>query len=188
MRLLVAIDLDDEARDAIDRERRRIAVRMGLAASRARFVDAAHLHLTLVFVGEVESSLAPAFAAAVGADVPMRPFEVTFGGLGVFPERGGPRVLWLGVIGGARETIALQALVRSRIGGLGVSPEGGVFHPHLTLARWREGRPSDRRQALDGPAAAVARMRIEEVSLFESRLSPSGPSYTRLVSGRLTSA
>jgi 2'-5' RNA ligase len=187
MRLFVAIDLDEEARDAIDKEQRRLAARMGPEARPARFVNAKHLHLTLVFLGEVDASLKAAFSAVFGADVPMRPFEVTFGGLGVFPPHGAPRVLWLGLVEGSRETIVLQGLVRSRAEALGVSSDVRPFHPHLTLARWRDSRPSDRRQARDGAVAEVARVRVEEVHLIESRLSAAGPSYTRLATGRLTS-
>jgi 2'-5' RNA ligase len=187
MRLFVAIDLDLEARKAIDREQRRVAERLGQSARGVRFVNATHLHLTLVFLGEVDANRAAAFANVFGADVPMAPFDVTFGGLGVFPVHGDPRVLWLGVIEGAVETIAIHKLVQARAEGLGMPPEGRTFHPHLTIGRWRESRASDRRRVLDSPVAAVARVRVEEVDLIESRLSPSGPSYTRLISGRLTS-
>ena len=64
-----------------------------------------------------------------------------------------------------------------------VKPE----HAHLTLARWRESRPADRSRALDAaPRGVVARARIEGATLYQSRLSPSGPAYTPLARATLT--
>jgi 2'-5' RNA ligase len=188
MRLFVAVDLDAAAREAIEGEQRRVSARMGQAAARLQFVKPAHLHLTLAFVGAADPSQVSAFAAAIGADVPLPSFDVSIAGLGVFPERGAPRVLWLGLSEGARETMALHAVVQARLASLGVEVENRAFHPHLTIARWRDSRPSDRRRALGGEERPLARVRVEEVSLYESRLSPSGATYTRLAAGRLTSS
>ena len=188
MRLFIAIELNDEARAAIDEERQRLWTAMGEASRDLRWVRREHLHLTLAFLGEVDGALADAVISVLTPDLDRAPYEMTLGGLGTFPPRGAPRTLWLGLMGGAEDTIALQALVARRLAA--VVPdrlrEGQPFKPHLTLARWRErgGQLSMRPPAQSGRALAV--VLVERVTLFESRLSTGGPSYTALARARLT--
>ena len=187
MRLFVAADLPDAARAAIAAEQKRIAAAIGGAGSSLKWVKPEHTHLTLVFIGNVEDARVPAVVDAVGREIDAPPFEAVFEGGGVFPPRGAPRVLWIGVAAGARELMALQQTLASRVTALGLPLEDRAFHPHLTLARWRESRPSDRGGALAAaPRGIVARARIEGATLYQSRLSPSGPAYTPLARATLT--
>jgi 2'-5' RNA ligase len=121
----------------------------------------------------------PAVVAAVEQDVARAPFTLTFGGIGVFPPRGKPSVLWLGVSGGAGEAIALQQELATRMERLGIPLERRPFHPHLTLARWRESRTTDRLRALNAATdRTVARVHVDHATLYQSRLSPAGPAYS----------
>src|SRR5689334_23708597 len=101
MRLFVAVDLDDAARAAIALEQKRLTARGELGS--LRLVRPDHIHLTLVFLGEVAADRAAAIVDAIAAPISQAPFDVTFGGVGMFPERGAPRTLWLGVSTGATE-------------------------------------------------------------------------------------
>ena len=53
-------------------------------------------HLTLRFIGELDKGRLDEVAEAL-AMVRARPFELLLEGLGHFPPRGEPRVLWVGV-------------------------------------------------------------------------------------------
>jgi 2'-5' RNA ligase len=188
MRLFLAIELDDAARAAITAEQKRIASAIDREKA-LTWVAADRAHLTLVFLGEVPDPSVPAIVEAVNRDVGHAPFDVVFAGVGVFPPesaRKPPRVLWLGLVDGGDETIAVHRTMSARIAGLGVTIEDRGFHPHLTLARWRRSAWSDRRRvadaASDGP---IARIRVDHVTLFQSRLSSSGPSYTPLARANL---
>jgi 2'-5' RNA ligase len=95
-------------------------------------------------------------------------------------------VLWIGVAAGASQLIDLQRELAQRIAALGIPLEGRRFHPHLTLARWRASRSSDRGRALaHAPTGAIARARIAGATLYQSRLSPAGPTYTALARANL---
>src|SRR3954469_1304828 len=119
MRLFVAIALDEAARTAIAREQERIAAEIRARGSRMpRPVDARHMPLTLAFIGEVPEPRADAIAAACAGTLDHAPFAVAFGGVGAFPPRGAPRVLWLGVTDGAAELVALQKILASRLDAL----------------------------------------------------------------------
>jgi len=142
-------------------------------------VQSHQLHLTLVFIGEVGEPLASAVIDAARADLELEPFELSFGGLGVFPPRGAPRVLWLAIERGAREADALHRQVASRLEAAGVKTEPRPFSPHLTLARWKTARFSDRRLVSAEETSAVdARVTVEAVTLYQSQVSSSGSVYT----------
>jgi 2'-5' RNA ligase len=187
MRLFIAIDLDDDARQAIAAEQQRLKAALGDEQAALKWIRPEHMHLTLAFLGELDDRLAPSVAEAIARPVRSRRFEVVFGGLGVFPAGGAPRVLWLGLRTGAGEVCAVQREVAQRVHDLGIALEERPFHPHLTLARWRTSRPSDRRRVLSaGTPHEVARIEVHQVSLIHSRLSPSGPTYTSLSRGLLS--
>ena len=185
MRLFIALDLSDEAREAIAAEQTRIAAALDGAA--LRWVKPEQAHLTLVFLGHVDSERVTSVVEAVAADVDLAPFEMVLGGPGVFPSRGAPRVLWIGAAAGAAQLVALQRRLSARVAALGVELDERLFHPHLTIGRWRASRPSDRDRALaaawPGP---IARVSVHRATLYESRLSPSGPAYTALTHANLT--
>jgi 2'-5' RNA ligase len=187
MRLFIAADMPDAVREAIANEQKRIAAALGGSESSLKWVKPGHAHLTLVFIGNVEDPRVPAVVDAVAADVDAPGFDVVFEGVGVFPPRGAPRVLWIGVGAGARELIELQRVIAARIAALGLPLEDRPFHPHLTLARWRQSRPSDRDRAIAAaPRGVVARAHVGGATLYESRLSPAGPAYTALARATLT--
>jgi 2'-5' RNA ligase len=186
MRLFVAIDLDDSARGAIAETQRWMAEM--LAANRSlKWVNPSHMHLTLAFLGEISDPAVPAVVSAFGPNFDGRPFAVVFEGLGVFPPRGAPRVLWVGVGEGAPEVVGTQRVVRSRAADAGVVLEARPFHPYLTLARWRSPSPdAARRVRTAGPHTPIARMHVDHVTLYHSRLTPAGPVYTALARATLT--
>lgn len=185
MRLFTAIELSDEARGAIAAAQKTVAAALSDSPRSLRLVRTEHLHLTLVFIGEVPNDRGAAMAEAMSADIPQAPFAIEFGGVGVFPPSGPPRICWLGVLDGAEEVVRLHAHVAERLRGLGVPVEGKPYRPHLTLGRWRD-RVRSVKSRIEPSAAPIARVLVSAVTLFESRLSSAGPSYTRLASARLS--
>ena len=181
MRLFVAIDLNDEARSAIAAEQKRLAEALAPSAS-LTWVRPEQVHLTLAFLGEIDQARATAVIDAMNADiVDVDPFRIVFAGLGVFPPHGAPRVLWAGIATGALDVIDVRRHVAGRLSRVGIALDARPFHPHLTLARWRDTRPTDRRSvaAADG-GAAVALVQVTAVTLYQSRVSSSGSIHTAI--------
>jgi 2'-5' RNA ligase len=187
MRLFVAIELGDAARAAITDEQRRLQAAIDVGSRFAlKWVAPARMHLTLAFLGEVANGRVEDVVEAMRQPIDVEPFSMVFGGLGVFPAVGAPRVVWLGVTCGAAAAGDVQRRVAERIRGLGLVRDARTFHPHLTLARWRESRSSDRQRVVDaGRQSAIARVDVDAVALIHSRLSPAGPAYTALCRGPL---
>src|ERR1700674_4962536 len=115
MRLFAAVELTDDARAAIVSERQKIATALGAVARSLRFVRAGHMHLTLVFIGEIAEARGGHIVEVMRSDIAQAPFQVVFGGVGTFPRDAAPRVLWLGVVRGAPELVELAALVARRL-------------------------------------------------------------------------
>jgi RNA 2',3'-cyclic 3'-phosphodiesterase len=187
MRLFIAIDLDDDARAGIAAEQKRLgAVLRESSRSSIRWIRPDHMHLTLVFLGEVDEPRAEALIADVRRDVALPPFDLVFAGAGVFPPRGAPNILWIGVTGGADAAGALQAELAQRVARHGVPLETRPFRPHLTLGRWRDSRSADREGVLNAGAGRSIGLHVDHATLYRSRLSPAGPSYAALARATLS--
>jgi RNA 2',3'-cyclic 3'-phosphodiesterase len=185
MRLFIATDLDDTAR----REIAAYQWQLGRAGRRGsqRWTKPEQMHVTLAFIGEADEVLTAKLTVAMMKPLSQASFDVAFERVGVFPPHGAPRVLWLGVGAGADGMIALQREVAARLEPLGVALERRTFHPHLTLARWRESRAGDRRAIDNLPdPGVVARVRIDHATLYRSQTLPSGSVYTPLARARLS--
>ena len=187
MRLFVAIDLDDAARAAIAGEQKRLKSVIGETRSTLKWVRTDHMHLTLVFLGEVPEASAGDVVGAIGAPVAQAPFDLALSGIGVFPPRGAPNVLWIGAAAGVAESVELQRQIAGRLRPLGIALESRPFHPHLTLARWKGSRPADRERARAGESdRVIATVHVDHATLYQSRLSSAGPTYTALARATLS--
>jgi len=189
VRLFLAIDLDDAARAAIAREQKRMAAAIDRGEKALAWVAVDRMHLTLVFLGEVPDAPAARLVEAMAAPIARAPFAITFGGVDVFPPeraRKPPRILWIGLAEGAEQTAAVREAVAARATAAGATFDDRAFHPHLTLARWRRSVWSDRRRAAElARPGVIARIAVDHVTLFQSRLSSAGPSYTALARANL---
>jgi 2'-5' RNA ligase len=133
------------------------------------------------FIGHVDEPRHRAIEAVLEPRVDVSAFDLVLGGTAAFPPRGGPRVIWTGVTGGLERLQQLEREVTLRLERAGIPAEDRPFSPHLTLARVRDAqglRPAsllERHRDVElGP------MRVEAITLFESRLSPKGPTYVAL--------
>jgi RNA 2',3'-cyclic 3'-phosphodiesterase len=189
MRLFVAIELPETVKQAIVAIQKRIAPAAGGGAATMRWTRPEQMHLTLAFIGNVDQPRSTAVVHALSPPIDAAPFAIALEGLGVFPARGAPRILWLGVTDGARDLIRVQRHVAGRLATAGVTLEARPYHPHVTLARWKSSPPADA-QAIDGVQSAGGPIRagVDRVTLFESRQSPAGSVYTPVAATRLTGA
>jgi 2'-5' RNA ligase len=181
VRLFLAVDPDEAARARLEALRADLERAAGEAAAALRWVTASVAHITLHFLGEVESAAADRLVSALEVAVPAAPFEVALGAPEVFPASGPPRVVWLPAERGGAELAALHGVLGGRLREAGLVVEQRPFTPHLTLARVR-----DQRRAR--PLAARFRdlhpapihWRVDRATLFQSDLSGRSPQYRAL--------
>jgi RNA 2',3'-cyclic 3'-phosphodiesterase len=172
LRLFFAIELPAEVRAALGRLRGD-----DLAY---RWVEPGALHVTLAFLGEQpESRVAQLEDIASAATRGSTPGTLKIGQPGSFGSRGAPRVLWIGLDGDVAKLLQLQAQLSDGLKQAGFGLEEREWRPHITLARRREHAAS---RALAWPPASVAHTAfpLHSLVLFQSKLSPKGPTYIAL--------
>ncbi len=145
---------------------------------RARWQDDEQLHLTLRFIGEVESRVEDDLAAAVGQVHAPAP-ELSLAGVGRFAHRGQTEALWVAVAPAA-QLAALHRKVDAACVRAGLAPEGRAFVPHITLARMARSAGAGaevERWLADHAALTSPPFTCAHLVLYESRLGHEGASY-----------
>jgi 2'-5' RNA ligase len=183
-RLFIAVDIDETTREQV--RGISMALREAIGHTSVSWVRQDRMHLTLHFFGSADAALEARVRETLGRSNAGPPFDVSFEGLGFFPQRGSPRVLWLGVGAGLEQLRRLQRALVIR----GESPAipshtHGSFNPHLTLARVRDRVPRAKVSEIADIRASAGPARIDRVTLYESRLSPAGPTYVPLAEALL---
>jgi RNA 2',3'-cyclic 3'-phosphodiesterase len=182
VRLFVAVDITDEVRaaaaNAVDGLRRAAASGSG---ARVGWVAPDRMHITLEFIGDVSDPVGADIVGRLGAPFADAPFTLEFGGVGLFPPSGRPRVVWLGLLQGRAELQQLRAEVVTRLDGVPYRREHRPFSPHLTLGRFKEdGNVRDRQLLGAVPVPTLGACTVDRITVYQSRLSPKGPTYTPL--------
>lgn len=126
-RIFVAIDLPAPVQEGL------AAMFCGLPG--ARWIVPEQLHLTVRFIGEVDSRRFRDVREALG-EVQGHHFSLHLEGVGFFPPRGWPLVLWAGV-GKNEQLPQLYRRIEAALVRAGLEPERRKFAPHITLARLR---------------------------------------------------
>jgi 2'-5' RNA ligase len=178
LRLFVAADIPRDIRElyaqSLDDLRREF--------QGVRWVHPRNLHLTLKFIGQYEEVKLPKLIAEANKCTQSTPiFDVVMGGCGAFPSPGRARVVWAGMAEGKDEASRLASKLDSRLEKAGVKRERRPFRGHLTLARLRP--PADCSRCLDILGHMLKGLpempfTVSEIVIYESVLSPQGPTYT----------
>ena len=184
MRLFVALEIPAAVRDnlaALIAELRELSARV--ADKRPRWVRPENLHVTLKFIGEVSPAKLEGIQGALSAIRSEAPVEITFRGLGFFPNEQHPRVLWAGLDSSANlPTLAgnIDVALETR----GVERERRAFTPHLTLSRIEPPGLHEKLRATiqKNGEREFGSFQTREFHLIESKLKPSGAEYTTLAS------
>ena len=177
MRIFLAVDLNPPIRSGIAAVQDSLA-REGIRG--IRWVNPGGVHLTLHFCGEISGETMERLSRAIAPGVPISPFSIGIGGLGTFPQKGAPRVLFVA----AKDAAPLEkvaAWVEDRVASAGLPREARPFRPHLTLGRFRPGaRPLDRDLLEGGIARDLGTLAVDRIVMFRSHLEPGGARYEAL--------
>lgn len=142
--------------------------------SGARWTALENQHVTLNFLGWIESGLLGRVVAAVEEVATLHTSaEVTLTGLGAFPRERRASVLWAGVEDPEGLLPSLARDLGERVRAVGYEPEERPYTAHLTLARFKTPRPVE----LPAIPAPPSPFTVDRVTLYRSRLSPGGARY-----------
>lgn len=150
----------------------------------ARWQDDEQLHITLRFIGEVDTPVAEDVAAALSA-ITAPPLTLRIDGVGRFGKQGGHAV-WAGIA--PHDAIAAlhrkvdHALVRA-----GLPSEGRAYLPHVTLARLSGGADPAGFLAVHAGLTSEP-FEVTHFGLYESHLSRGGAQYEAIARWPLTAS
>jgi len=141
-----------------------------------RWIDPASAHVTLHFFGSITSEQAKHISTLVKPmTTKSRPLKVFLQGVGGFPNLQHPRVIWVGMGGETQVLKSLQDGLEREFAKAGFECEKREFKPHLTLGRVKDIRGFGGITPVEfGPTTTKE---VNEVILFQSRLSPQGSIY-----------
>jgi 2'-5' RNA ligase len=173
-RLFIAADISDEARSLAANL---IAdLRKAFPTEGISWVKPENLHITIKFLGDTDEANEAKLIAMLGrVTSSYAPFKLHL----AEPEVLGKRVMSIGVKSDSATVFSLEMVIDTECERLGFRREGRRLHPHLTLARIRDPKAAapivqEFRQVQITPVE----FKVENLALYESRLTPGGSIYS----------
>ncbi|MHC4648373.1 MAG: RNA 2',3'-cyclic phosphodiesterase [Planctomycetota bacterium] len=182
MRVFVAIDLDKEIRKALGDLQDRLRSEADTRKGDVKWVRPEAMHLTLKFLGEIKDQQLVE-VCNITKEVALRhnSFELDVASVGHFGGRSA-RVLWVGCGHGNDSLYGLQKDLEQQLALAGWPEERREFTGHLTLCRVRNSKAGVKLAQLTGAYRdfSLGVLPADSVTVYESRLTPTGPIYTAL--------
>jgi 2'-5' RNA ligase len=175
-RLFVAIDLPDSTRHLL--------AGLDPHIRGVRWTDPIQMHLTLGFFDDVPDDVDSALREKLST-IDFGVFFLPVSGVGMFSEKGAPKIIWIGVGKAHPHLFQIHKRVQECALAAGLEPELRPWHPHITIARCRDVSTQSLRKFLQANAELDAGMiRVDAFHLYSSELTPAGPIHTREISVR----
>ncbi|MFW9799946.1 MAG: RNA 2',3'-cyclic phosphodiesterase [Candidatus Thorarchaeota archaeon] len=177
VRVFLSVDIED---DVLVSRIAHIQQKLDKQAAKLKLVESGNLHFTLRFFGDTPVTKIDRIEEELRKSE-FNPFEIRIEGVGAFPSKRRPNVIWVGVTQNAERFVRLKRMIDDLLGNLGY-PLDKRFHTHVTIARVRSVRNRERMQGnLDRLAnESVGTMSVECFRLTKSTLTPTGPIYETL--------
>jgi len=173
-RLFVAIDLPDSIGQLL--------AELDPHIRGVRWTDPSQMHLTLGFFDEVPDDIDLTLREKLSA-IEFGAFFLPIDGVGTFPAKGAPKIIWIGVGKAHPHLFQIHKRVQECALAAGLEPELRPWHPHITIARCRDVSAQSLRKFLQANAELDAGMiRVEAFHLYSSKLTPAGPIHKRELS------
>lgn len=168
MRLFIAINFDDRVKGVLKAAQSKLKEQ----ALSGNFTKDENLHLTIVFLGEVERDRLAEISRVMNESA-VKPFTINIQGVGRF-RRGGGDLWWMGV-DGSEELAKLHTQLIMGLRECGFALQNREFTPHLTLAREVSGDID--KAALSGGISGIS-FDVHKISLMKSERINGRLTYT----------
>lgn len=181
LRLFIAAEITGEMRSKLGE----LIERLSSPKDGVKWVRPGSIHLTLKFLGSVKEDdlgmVKEAGEEGVSGFKGMDDISLAVRGLGTFPGRNRPRVIWVGLDGDVERLGAVRDSLEETFAKIGFPKEGRDFRPHLTLGRVKGG--VDRKtigRIEEMKDIVLGDIVVSGLHLFKSDLRPTGAVYTSL--------
>lgn len=175
VRAFLSIDINDQS---LLSRIEQIQQRLDLQAAKMKLVEINNVHFTLRFFGDTKLGKINEIREQLGK-ITIEPFEIGVEGVGAFPSKRRPRVIWVGVRERGEQVRNLKLEIDSLLENIGYHTEKRKYTPHATIARVRHVK--DTRRIVDNLAElideSIGRMIVSGFTMKKSTLTPTGPIY-----------
>lgn len=199
MRAFLAVIVSADLRERIagvQQELKTVVASISGGGARVTWVKPETIHLTVKFLGEIETDEVESLRSRVTAAIDGRcALRIPLGALGAFPRIEAPRALWIGPLPHwdsqpeAKLAQELAARIEEACGKSATPQDTHPWRPHLTIARVREGQREVaqviKAGGLVNRALDIGPLPIARISLMKSEMRPDGPVHTSLWSASL---
>jgi 2'-5' RNA ligase len=179
MRVFFALDFDQQSHLVKIAEFQQDLLASG---GDVKLIPRENIHFTLLFIGEIESSLIEDVKTKMEGIV-FTPVNLRLHRTGYFPGGGRINVIWIGVDNKAEEQMSkIHNDIIARLDGT-VPFDRKPFRAHLTIARVKSGRNKEQLVKLITEHAdeEFGQETLDTLKLKQSSLTPSGPVYTDIL-------
>lgn len=176
VRAFAAIELTPETKNFI------YTIASSLDLPNFKKVEKENIHLTIKFYGNIQLKKLKIIAEETGKSLKgFKAFRFEIGEPGFFPSVYRARVFWFGIKEGVEELKKIYNIIESVSVRLGVEPELREFTPHITAGRFRKPfNMKSKLSSLKNLEKDKYKVEVDSLVFFESKLTPSGPIYTKL--------
>ncbi len=149
--------------------------------AKMKIVETNNIHFTIRFFGDTPTGKIEEMRDCLGR-IKIAPFEIKIQGVGAFPNRRRPRVIWIGVTENSQKIVDLKLKADELLTEIGYKMEREKFTPHATIARVRNVKDPNilvrnLEELADKP---IGNMTVKSLSMKKSTLTSSGPIYETL--------
>ena len=162
-----------------------------LKASNAdvKWVAPENIHITLKFLGNItDEQIETVKDALKKSCAQFKSYDTSLKGIGAFPDFLSPRVIWVGMDEGSKQTSLICDSIEENLAKAGFPKEERKFSAHLTLGRVRPSAGSGQGSFKNKQKLAEViekeksfysseKLSVQEIILFKSTLTGSGSIY-----------
>lgn len=152
-----------------------------------KWVPSHQWHFTLAFLGDTSNDNEVKVKSILTSLIAnMSTFDICFNGVGLFPHKRNPKVIWVGI----EKSPLLEAVavnIHHQLEIAGVDFDAKPFVPHLTIGRVKQLiSTEDFRRRFDSCIISKPiELSLNELVFFQSVLEEHGPVYQALASWKL---
>ncbi len=184
-RLFVAVEFPKEIKQAIAN----IQKTCSLTGADVKWVEPENIHLTLKFLGSfISGKISAANEEILKQFSGQNKIETELSGLGCFPSLSKVRIIWIGLEDKDNKLASIADKLDGIFTQFGVEKEDRRFQPHITLGRVRSNKNLLALiEKINEANKNFNRINftVNNITLFESKLSSSGPTYSIIHQTRL---
>lgn len=171
-RLFVCIELPDATKDVL--------TNLDPQLAGVHWLRRAQMHLTVSFLGDVDAESVDVLRAKLTA-IRVNSFFLRIHGVGTFPAKGTPKIVWIGIGTGHPHLFQLHKRTQEAALAAHIEPDLRPWRPHITLARCTDETKEReiRRFVKANENVEIGFVRVTSFALCSSRLTPAGSFYTR---------